>query len=195
MLCPPLRGGRDSAASFARRRRSAARCSSSILIWARLYMTTGCMASVPPGVSVPGWSRALRGTLRRHRPASIGRLPYSARPGYLKDSCRGRRPEVDLGEAVNAQGLRQLAAVVGVVGEEAHEHRLPRVDLLRVAPLARERLAQHLRRPALEAAGDDRPRRIERVDQLIGVAWVVLDVLPAGGVGIGEGRRVGPRLA
>src|SRR3990170_2295695 len=77
-----------------------------------------------------------------------------------------RAPQVDLQKAVNAQRLRQLAAVVGVVAEEAEKDCLAGVDLRPLARLPLERLEQRIRRPSFETGGDDPPGGLEPLDQL-----------------------------
>src|ERR1043166_7670989 len=87
-------------------------------------------------------------------------IGLGGRPGSL------RAPQVDLWQAVDAERLRQLAAVVGVVAEEAEQDRLSRVDLRPLADLALELLGEHVGGPSIEAAGDDLPGRLERLGQL-----------------------------
>src|SRR5207247_6777867 len=85
-----------------------------------------------------------------------------------------------------------FAGVVRVVGDEPHDHGLPCVDLNLAASLTREFVAEHLRRPALEAGVDDLPRRVECEDELVRAARSTLVVLPAHTARrIGERRRLG----
>ena len=103
-------------------------------------------------------------------------------------------PQIELGQAVDAQDLRQLTAVVGVMGEEAHQDRLAGMELRLLTGPALELLEELVWCPPLEAAGDDLPTAFERLGQLDsgpGCIEVVLPTVPA--QKISKRRRVGLR--
>src|SRR6266550_9229347 len=123
----------------------------------------------------------------------IRRPPRSTLFPYTTLFRSVRTPEIDLRELVDAEGLRQLAAVVGVVGQEPLEDRPARMDLTMVTVQPLDRLLEHRRRPAIQAAIDDRPGRVEGRHELGRAARVVEIVLPAVVVAhrLDEGRRLG----
>src|SRR4051794_38779008 len=96
---------------------------------------------------------------------------------------------------MDAEGLRELARVVCVVADHPHDHRRAGVDLASPRVFAHELLAEHLRRPSIETPLHDRPRRLERGNELLRSSGMILVVLPAGlREWIGKRRRLSPGL-
>jgi hypothetical protein len=58
---------------------------------------------------------------------------------------------------VHSERGRDLAAVLGVVGQQAHQHGLASVNLYLAVTLSTHFVLKHLRRPALEALLNDSP--------------------------------------
>ena len=94
-----------------------------------------------------------------------------------------------------AEDQCDLARVIGIVGDQAEEHRLARVVLDAATALTLVRLPENRRRPAREAAGDDLPARLEGLDELGRASRGVEVILPAKPAPVGEGRRFGAWLA
>src|SRR5215218_484665 len=84
-----------------------------------------------------------------------------------RSSCPGPTPEVDLGEAVEAQQLRDLTRVKRIVGEQPVEHRCARVDDRHALERALRRDRQLVGRPPLEGLAHDDEGRIERPGKLL----------------------------
>src|SRR6478672_3712652 len=88
-------------------------------------------------------SWAWRATTRRtaSTTGNFSRRRSSCRPRVARLSCRAVSfnrasiwpPEIDLGQPCDAERLRELAAVVRVVGQQPLQDRRPRVDLAVVA--------------------------------------------------------------
>src|SRR2546423_8857549 len=95
---------------------------------------------------------------------------------------------------MHAEHLGDLAAVICVVSDHAHQDGLARVHLYSTIDISRELLLEHVRRPAVQAVFDDRPGRLEREDELACHSWVGKVVLPALAVRIVERRALSTRL-
>ena len=96
---------------------------------------------------------------------------------------------------MNAQRLRQLAAVVGVVAEEPLDDRPARVYLVRAPEIASDLVAKHVEGPSVQAALNHAERRVQGIDKLIGPAGMVGVVLPAEARRVREWRLLGAGLA
>src|SRR5215212_9147446 len=106
------------------------------------------------------------------------------------------RPQVDRGQPVGAQKLRDLAAVERVVTEHPKQDRAAGMDARDVAVRPLERNLEHVLGPRVEAALDQRARGLEGPDELVSRAWVIGRVLPAKLVErVGKRRRIGTRFA
>ena len=96
-------------------------------------------------------------------------------------------PQVDLGQARDAERLGEFACVVRVVREEAQQDRLARVEPLATRGPDLDGLLQHLGRPTIETAIDDGPRARKGLREFVRPARMVEVLLPA------RLGRVGPR--
>ena len=84
--------------------------------------------------------------------------------------------------------------MVRVVREEAQQDRLARMEPHAIRGLDADGLVQHLGRPAIETAIDDRPRAREGLGEFVRPARMVEILLPARLGGVGPGGRLDPRL-
>src|SRR2546428_1246447 len=114
--------------------------------------------------------------------------------GWLRKGRNATGPDVDLRQPVHSKPLGDLAAGVGVVGDQPHEYGLASMELHLAIDLSREFTLEHVGRPSIEALLDDRPGRLECGHELAGVAGVVQFVFPSVIDESGERCALGARL-
>jgi hypothetical protein len=73
----------------------------------------------------------------------------------------------------------QLPVVIGIVRQQPLQDRRARMDLALLPVEPFDLVAEHVRRPSIQHAVDDREARVQGTDQLSGVARVREVVLPA----------------